>query len=113
MTNSNLHSSDGLHKWWLDVRESEATRSPMSKDGTLESLKGVEGLKAELLPTLSTSELVAPMSQTTEEVSKTPERWRVLESEETANSSCCTLGQVSLFTTRNWMREQRQVQVGA
>ena len=38
------------------------------------------------------------MSQTTEEVvSKTPERWRVLESEETANSSCCTLGQVSLF----------------
>ena len=39
---------DGLHKWWLDVRESEATKSPVSKDGTLESLNAcVEGLQAE------------------------------------------------------------------
>ena len=52
MTNSkSAQLFDGLHKWWPDVRESEATKSPVSKDGTLESLKAcVEGLKAELHP---------------------------------------------------------------
>ena len=66
MTNSkSAQLLDGLHKWWLDVRETEATKSPVSKDGTLESLKAcVEGLKAELHPTLSTSELVAPCDVT-------------------------------------------------
>ena len=40
---------DGLNILWLDVCESELTRSPMSKDGRLESLKAfVEGLRAEL-----------------------------------------------------------------
>ena len=59
------------------------------------------------------------MSHTTDEVvSKTPERWRVFETEEAPSLSkailaCCTTEYVSLFTTRNWMPKQRQVQDGA
>ena len=82
----------GLHKCWLGLRESEATRSPMSKDGT----KGLKQSDTPLFQLPSWWRLA--MSQTTEEiVNKTPARWRVLEHRGNSNSSCCTLCQVSFF----------------
>ena len=53
------------------------------------------------------------MSQTTDAVvSKTPERWRVLETEETAIPLVAHLARCRFFTTRDSMPKQRQVQVG-
>ena len=51
--------SDVLNKWPRDVRELEATWSPTSKEGTLDSLKTfVEGLRAVLHATTQSVEAI-------------------------------------------------------